>query len=225
MTVKQQTEQEMIEYLKRTQREYPAKVRLEYYLSEAQKYRNVIKKAKIETQTDGKGSTYKSYEMDVITKLETWVNNAHQAISKGDIDQFALSFEQVIRCTVILNLPEHDKAENSRRQSQNRTGKEGVKSPLTLAMEQICQTIGSTEYGEVFKHWQQYKNFDDAEKDGPSQGPYICVVHLGSEDIDYPTERDFEYWYAESYGNEKLVTLDNIRTTINRIRKREKTAK
>jgi len=48
-------------------------------------------------------------EANLIRALENNAQTALQALSDGDIDHFAQEFERVIRRTVELNLPEHDK--------------------------------------------------------------------------------------------------------------------
>jgi hypothetical protein len=84
--------EDIISYLKRYHREYPATARLDYYLKAAQ--------AREDTATDD--------ETKVISALEKRVQRALQALSDGDFDLFAQAFEQVIRRTVELNLPEYE---------------------------------------------------------------------------------------------------------------------
>lgn len=84
--------EDIISYLKRYQQEYPATARLDYYLKAAQ--------ARKATATDD--------ETKVISALEIRVQRALQALSDGDFDLFAQAFEQVVRRTVELNLPDYE---------------------------------------------------------------------------------------------------------------------
>ena len=97
---------ELRERIERYNRGRRAPARLEYYLKAAQ--------ARKEPTND---------EAKMIRILEDSIQTAQQAIFKNDIDDLLQAFERVIRLTVELNLPEHDKVmerANQKKRNANR---------------------------------------------------------------------------------------------------------
>ena len=89
----------------------------------------------------------------------------------------------------------------------------------------ICKKIDSTEYADVFKYWQTFVSQDDAEGEHGEVNlpPYVWAEPQGSEDADCPLDGDFRYWFIGEDDWPEVATTQRIRTTINRIQKREPT--
>ena len=181
------------EAFKRYQQEYPATARLDYYLKAAQ--------ARKAMATDEESNT--------IRDLERNVEIALQALSDGDIDHFAQQFERVIRRTVELNLPEHDKVMERVKQASAGEGNKGKTKDFAKMLKRICEQIGSTETPDVLKHWQRFDNQDEAEE---NPRPHVWAVNNGSL---------FDYWYADERDLEQPASIEKIRMAMTRLRKRE----
>jgi ClpP class serine protease len=125
------------DFLKQYRENYPATARLEHYRREAQKYRegNEVVDVLVEVTVDEKETKHTNLTRHPVRELEIRIGEAQQALDKGDIDHFAQAFEQVIRHTVELNLPEHDKV--MERANQSKRANVRAESYATLKKQAI----------------------------------------------------------------------------------------
>ena len=117
------------------------------------------------------------------------------------------------RYTVKLNLPEHDKEMARIKQSNAGKGNKGKIRFFRPMLEEICKKIDSTKNEGVLNYWHRFDNRDAAEEE---PRPYVWAVWNGTK---------YDYWYADDNDHVFPATIDQIRTALNRLRKRDSASK
>jgi hypothetical protein len=157
--------------------------------------------------------TATSDETRMIRILEDSIQRVHQAILKNDIDDLLQAFERVLRYTVKLNLPEHDKVIVGEKQSEAGRVNKGKIKGFAQMLGKICEEVGSTETAGVLKHWQSFDSQADAEKD---KAPDVWAVNNDAKKA---------YWYVDENGKDRTATIEQIKRAMTRHRKRESNSK